>query len=189
LVAGRWRVAFRILRWQGGPLGESGRTAEWTGAESPSSLERRAWRAVEESVPGFDRVTLGFLTPTAFRRTGATRWNATNPLPAPHLVWGSLQRRWRSAFPDDPAAEWSPEWMDRHLALGRFEVRSAMMAFERHEGKVPGFLGEVEYQFHRELTAAERVRLWMWSEFARYAGVGTMTAWGMGQTLRVGGIK
>ena len=181
LLAGRWRTDFQVRRWCGWPLGEAGRAKDWTGAESKESLRAKGEGAVGRQM---DRLSLEFVTPTAFRKTGPERWNATTPLPIPAMVWGSLQRRWQETFPDEGETTWDAEFLGRVLALGRFEVRSAIMAFERHEGKVPGFIGEAEFQLHRDLSESQRVRLWMWSEFARYAGIGTMTAWGMGQARR-----
>jgi len=181
LIAGKSGVHFQIRRWitPRTPQVHRDMSGGWINQSNPECL--RAISAL--SAPG--AIRLEFISPTAFRR-GDSKWNSVVALPLPELVWGSLYRRWLQVFPAESATAspppiWNNEWFNANVSLGRFEIRSEMMNFQKHNGNVPGFVGAAEFQFHRKLSNDERRFLWMLCQFGIYAGVGSMTSWGMGQ--------
>lgn len=169
--AGRHEVPFSILGWrdQGCP---------WSGRQHLFDLSRLA--------PDADRAVFEFVTPTAFSRPkGRAHWGESLPLPLPELVFGGLWKNFVRVFPETQSVLAEPESLRALTALGRFEIRSAMMEFGRRGRRQPGFVGEAEVLFHPHLGAEDRQFLNLLAEFAFFAGVGTGTSWGMGQVRRL----
>jgi CRISPR-associated endoribonuclease Cas6 len=122
--------------------------------------------------------SLHLASPTAFQSQGVTR-----PLPDPALVFGSLVRTWNAFAPVALPDEGVRRYAENVVVISRFDLRSAL-GWERGRAMRIGATGKVSYR------ALNRDRYWLASlsllaDFARYAGVGTLTTMGMGQARRI----
>jgi CRISPR-associated endoribonuclease Cas6 len=123
------------------------------------------------------RVTLRFLSPTAFSSKGMQM-----PLPLPGLVFGSLVDRWNTFSP----VELSPHvraFGEDVVAVSKFDIKSVLVP-QKNGGRRAGAVGEVSY------VAQHDDRWWlaafqMLADFALFSGVGVQTSNGMGQCVRV----
>lgn len=123
------------------------------------------------------RVTMQFASPTAFHVNGMNM-----AVPLPDLVFGGLADRW-NAF--SPVAV-SPEvrrFCQSGLALSGFRLKSRGLPM-KDGGLQVGGVGEARY------VSVRYDRYWqgvvtLLAEYARFAGVGRGTAWGMGQARRL----
>jgi CRISPR-associated endoribonuclease Cas6 len=143
----------------------------WADAVTFEALARR-WQEAG-SVP--DRVTLHFVSPTAFRQDGH---NVIFPLEAE--VFRSLARKWRQFAP--PGLALPPALEEPGLIhASRYELQSVYRA----DGEFPqkAFQGWCEYVIDRRAEQAVACGVQMLADFAFYAGVGSMTTMGMGQVV------
>ncbi len=119
------------------------------------------------------QITLRFASPTAFRDG-----ERLNPLPVPEAVFGHLVEKWNRFGPVLlPAA--LREMAAARVAVMRFDLSSRTVRV-RSGGIRVGSIGTVTYGVlggDRYLTAV----MHLLGVFARYAGVGVLTAMGMGQ--------
>ncbi|NUM44663.1 MAG: CRISPR system precrRNA processing endoribonuclease RAMP protein Cas6 [Anaerolineales bacterium] len=119
------------------------------------------------------QVRMQFSSPTTFKSGGMNV-----PIPLPGLVFGSLLDRWNAyahiAFPAEVK-----RYAEECLAMSRLELASRGVPGKGGSMRV-GSVGEMQY------TTLNEDRYWMsvihtLAAFARYAGVGAGTSYGMGQ--------
>ena len=130
--------------------------------------------------PPSSRLALRFASPTVFRSSGVNV-----PLPLPGLVFEGLARRWNAFGPLRIPPE-VRRFADERMVISRYQLRTERVTFgdEGERGAYPGFVGVCGYAFRG------RDRYWMGlihllAAFALYAGVGTRTTMGLGQTRPV----
>lgn len=126
-------------------------------------------------------LTLHFLTPTTIRvgkwPDGQKRFLV---LPFPERIWYSLRRFWGAFGGEDPGKEYN-NWVERHVDVIAFEIKTRMLEFNRHPQV--GFVGWVSFR----ATSDDRDAMVLWhalADFAFYAGVGDQKTKGMGQVVR-----
>jgi CRISPR-associated endoribonuclease Cas6 len=140
------------------------------------------YRELWENAQPHNRVFMEFLTPTTFRQG-----DINLPLPVPRLVFGSLAAKWRYFAPEYELHPDLNQYLEQKLALGRFNVRSAILNYGRNR-KYVGFEGTCTYILRgntRDADTREIIRqVNMLANYAFYAGVGQKTTMGMGQARR-----
>jgi len=119
------------------------------------------------------RVTLRFASPTTFRSQGVNM-----PVPLPYLVYGSLLGRWQAYSPVAVSGEFR-RYAEEMVALARYRLRTRVVR-TKAGGMQVGFVGEASF------VALSADRYWVavlraLTGYAFYAGVGALTAQGMGQ--------
>jgi len=132
-----------------------------------------------------------FYSPTYFSRSGRDF-----PLPDPHLVFGSLVRRWNSHCVDFPIGRDLEEAFVRHIAIDDFSIESQTSMSRRdrssrgeHEILESGFVGRVAFKLHPAASHEELCAFAAMSQFADIAGVGAQTTHGFGAcSVSVGGF-
>ena len=161
-------VTFRVQGWLKEPCQHP--------LAARTSYEELAAPWLSGPSPAPKRVTLQFLSPTAFHSQGKNV-----PLPLPALVFGGLLERWNAFAP----IKFSPDFcsqVNASLVVSRFHLRSHMVPLAG--GRQVGFTGTCEYTALTEdpyFLALVNIL----ADFALYAGVGIKTAMGMGQTRRL----
>lgn len=123
------------------------------------------------------RVRLRFTSPVTFRQR-----ELNVPLPLPGLVFGGLADRW-NAFSSVAIGPEARRYAEECVALSSFTLRSRGMPI-KDGGLQIGAVGEAGY------VAVTFDRYWMstlslLADFAFYAGIGRLTAMGLGQARRV----
>jgi CRISPR-associated endoribonuclease Cas6 len=137
---------------------------------------------------GCPTVDLEFVTPLAFS-LGEQEWGGKRIelWPLPHLVFGSLARRWTEYAP--PECALLPdlkEWIERTVLTARHNVRT--VAITGAKGPQLGCIGMVSYRAMGKLAAPHDLYRAQWqalAAFASYSAVGYRTAMGWGQVRRV----
>lgn len=122
------------------------------------------------------KVTLAFVSPTAFREKGRT-----TILPLPRLVFGSLLRRWNSYVPE--AYHLNPALLhtiDAMVDIDRYQLETHMLNYRRYQLQI-GFVGKCTFAIRQDIASEFSKVLWLLAAYAFYAGVGYRTAMGMGQ--------
>lgn len=154
-----------------------------------SSMTEHVWAArtnYEELAMGWllardtpsTRIELSFASPTAFRSEGKAQI-----FPLPELVFGSLLDRWNAFAPMALPAE-TRRFAAECLAASRIHLSSHAAPF-KSDGLVKfGAVGVATY------AILNHDRYWLslinlLADYARFAGVGTSTALGMGQCRRL----
>ena len=118
-----------------------------------------------------------FVTPTSFR-TG----QFYQPLPIPRNVYESLWQKWNAFAPTELVI--SEEFLvtiASHLFLAMHRIRTCTIHGPRY--KALGFVGNCRFEVLGKVPEEHLRALTALSEFAFYAGVGSQTTEGMGQTL------
>jgi CRISPR-associated endoribonuclease Cas6 len=123
------------------------------------------------------RIKMNFTSPTAFHQRGMNM-----PVPLPELVFGGLADRWNAFSPIAISSE-VRRYCEECVALNNFKLRSRAVPMKENSLQI-GAVGETSY------VAVSYDRYWMGvlgllADFAFYAGVGRMTATGMGQARRL----
>lgn len=116
-----------------------------------------------------------FLSPTSFKQD-----QFIQPFPLPHLVFGSLWRRWNQFAP--PELQFLEQ--DWEGVTAAYELKT--YALKMKGGAEIGAQGWVRYIFPQPEQAKVATVL---SHFARFSGVGRKTAMGMGITKRWESVK
>jgi CRISPR-associated endoribonuclease Cas6 len=123
-----------------------------------------------------DRVTLHFLSPTAF--TGSV---GNTLFPLPDLVFRSILRKW-NAYAAVPIGDTIAEDL-----LARLQVESHHLAtrppVRLAGGSEKGFVGWCEYSVGHSASADVRTAMHVLARAAFYTGVGARTTMGMGQAV------
>lgn len=121
-------------------------------------------------------ITMRFASPCAFSM-GNRRFAL---FPEPVLLWVSLLRSWNRYAPTilqmDKAA--LREFIEQQVLVSDYELHTSRAIFATHTQK--GVLGTCTYQI--KTGEGYALQLATLAEFARYAGVGSKTTSGMGQT-------
>ncbi len=143
----------------------------WAGSTNYQSLSA-PWLLARKSPSR--RVRLRFASPTTFRSGGMNL-----PFPLPELVFGSLLERWNMFAPIELPAE-ARRFAAECIAVSRYELCSRSVRL-KGRGLRMGAVGWVEY------IALNPDRYWLslvalLSEYALYAGAGSGTPMGLGQT-------
>ena len=116
---------------------------------------------------------LVFRSPMVFKTEGRSE-----ALPLPHLVYGSLLRKWNAfspiTFPDDLL-----RYAAECLAVSRFDIHSVPVPLKQGGMRI-GTVGEIRYR------ALNRDKYWLsmlhsLNAFAAWSGIGAGTAYGLGQ--------
>jgi CRISPR-associated endoribonuclease Cas6 len=129
------------------------------------------------TLPPADLITMHFLSPTAF----SMKDRAFKLFPDPMWVWGSLVRDWNRYAPacfqiDKTFIQGATTSAIRVTSCK--ELHTEMLRYASHVQK--GFLGTCSYLLQDPVSAPYLTTL---AAFAPYAGVGSKTTMGMGQTL------
>ena len=170
---------FAVRRWIT-EAGNRGR-ATWAGCALPEEFWTIAQR---DAALQSDRIHLRFYSPTVFVRRSGSEWGRWNHLPQPETVFQSARNRLLAAYPDCPEP---PNWSEvlvSGLALGRFELNTRILSFDKHHRSRAGFVGDCEFLIHPDLAPPERLWLHLLAGMAMYTGLGSGASWGMGQVRR-----
>lgn len=118
---------------------------------------------------------LTFVSPTLFHKTGDINY----PLPAPELVFGSLQDRWMRFSPVPLPCDVKTQAVG--VEVDSYQLSTQRVSFERAgRGAFTGFVGEVSYRVTSGDSAFKRAITTL-AAYAMYAGVGIRTTMGLGQ--------
>jgi CRISPR-associated endoribonuclease Cas6 len=144
----------------------------WAGVTSCDELIQRNLLG-SDSPP--TKITLHFLSPTSFRSGGKNV-----PLPTPDLVFGSLLNSWNAVSNVSLPPE-GRDFASESMAISHFDLLSRAVSFGRFHSI--GCIGTCTY------VILDRDEYWvrgmnLLADFALYAGVGSKTTVGMGQTRR-----
>jgi len=156
-------------------------------------LEVKVARTPEEPAAGYSeyrqlweqsavsrRIIMEFLSPTTFRQG-----DVNLPLPVPRLIFAGLAAKWRHFAPDYPLHPGLDEFIEKHVALAEFNIKSALLDYGRNR-KFVGFKGSCSFIVSggdEDKDLAKQVS--MLADYAFYAGVGQKTTMGMGQARRM----
>jgi len=123
------------------------------------------------------RLTIDFVTPTVFKRTGDLQM----PLPLPEYVFGNLIDRWARLASTTPLHPDLRDWIQANVDIGYHRIGSERVSFERAgKGFMIGFIGSVGYRIHSsESPFLNQVHAL--AHYARFAGTGAKTTIGLGQ--------
>ena len=130
------------------------------------------------------RIRLVFASPTAFSvgRTDDGKKRRMVVFPQPELVWASLRGSW-NAFTDDEIPIEFERWVERNVVVR--EVRSWRTAMHRFRNGVQvGGRGDIIFEALDD-DSVNLHTLNALADFSFYAGIGTKTTMGMGQTRRL----
>lgn len=122
-------------------------------------------------------ITMRFISPTSFKRTGQIRV----AYPYPDLVFGSLFQKWRDVTPYHLPAELNVTIKDE-IHLETADIQTTELRFAKgRKGIVPCFTGTATYVIQESEPELRRY-IHALGEFAKYSGVGVQTTVGLGQT-------
>lgn len=142
----------------------------WTGTASFEDLVL--------SAPSHKKLTLQFASPTAFKKTG-NHWIV---LPEPERIFGSLLQRWNMfspiLLPDDLLGG-----LNEIMEIESYDLRTRSIQIEGGY-TVKGFVGRATFQIHSDNALLIQYLNGL-AQFAKYSGVGTRTAVGLGQVQQV----
>ena len=119
------------------------------------------------------RLHLSFRSPLVFKTEGRSE-----ALPLPHLVYGSLLRKW-NAFSPISFPEEVLRYAGECLGISQFNIRSVPIPLKQGGLRI-GAVGEIRYR------ALNRDKYWLsmlhsLTAFAAWSGIGSGTAYGLGQ--------
>ncbi|MCL0053026.1 CRISPR-associated endoribonuclease Cas6 [Dehalococcoidales bacterium] len=123
-----------------------------------------------------EKITLEFLTPTSFRVN-----EMQSLFPEPRLVLSSLLKRW-NVFSKTKLADEVSEIFPL-IQVSNYSLRTELVNFSKY--KIIGFKGRIEYRLPQKSPGTLLQATNALADFAFYAGVGTKTTMGMGQTRRI----
>jgi CRISPR-associated endoribonuclease Cas6 len=118
-----------------------------------------------------------FVTPTSFRMG-----RGHLPFPLPNSVYRGLWQKWNQFAP--PQFTMDKELLDtvqQQVFPSQHEIKTKLLP--RSGAKFLGFVGTCQFEVLGDISAEHLHNLTVLSEFAYYAGVGSKTTEGMGQTL------
>lgn len=121
------------------------------------------------------RFDLQFTTQTAFSQN-----KIHLPLPVPALMFRSWLERWNHFAPVYLGSDELVEYLSGAIALKQHKIQTRL--FHLHRGYINGFTGTVTLQtsYRTEPLLANVTHLLV--QYARFAGTGVKTRFGMGQT-------
>jgi len=158
-----------------------------TGAEHPRAGQVSYAELIEtaEHSPAPRYVTLGFVSPTTFRRSPPADSAFSHaarevPLPLPALLFGGLLSSW-NAFAPQPLPPELRTFARECVAVASYSLRTEVVEFGRgSRGRVRGFVGTCRFAI-RHNDPAWRRRIALLASFAPFSGVGWSTTMGLGQ--------
>lgn len=118
------------------------------------------------------KLTLRFVTPTAFRSGGRNML-----FPLPRLVWQSANRAWSAISRVDLGTNLH-ELAERYVQPSRFSLSTHILHFDRF--RHVGVVGRCEYILGTEDEDLRRA-MHLLARFCEYSGLGMKTTMGMGQ--------
>jgi len=126
--------------------------------------------------PPSRQIVLELASPTAFRSN-----DRVQPLPLPRMVFHSLWSRW-NAFAPTAFPQETQTYAEECLAISRFDLHSRPVSI--NGGMRIGAVGRMAY------TTLNYDRYWMsilhtLAAYARFSGIGILTAAGMGQSRAI----
>ena len=129
-----------------------------------------------ESMPpkGPELVTLRFDTPTTFRIE-----HSDYPFPEPKLVWSSLAMKWNQADMPEPVDFDTCRALSEQVVPWKWKGETVRLKLNNAIA-VTGFKGTFTYSLYN-LSEEQRRLFYRLACFAEFAGVGRLTAQGMGQ--------
>jgi len=142
----------------------------------------------------FDRLSIRFYSPTAFRVQDRTAGSPRNYVfPDPIHCFHSWLRKWDMVSPISVDKEALLDFVQRHIQFSRYSIKTKIMNFGGY--KQLGFVGDCEYRFTNHVPsdgsgrASNRTQELLkqadaLANFAFYCGTGYKTTMGMGQTRR-----
>ena len=139
-------------------------------------VAKTSWKSLSEVAPR-SRLPFCFASPTAFNIAG----KYYELFPEPLLVWKSLLRTWNTYAPEQLriAKEELYALIQQQVhVIGCDHLATHTLHYQKYAQK--GFTGTCVYEVSGDLDEMQKVTVL--AEFARYAGVGYRTTWGMGQT-------
>ncbi len=135
-------------------------------------LSEQDLRAAVAQLPDRANVQLTFLTPATFRHM-----QLNYPWPDPRILFPSLASRWARVGLTPLAWAGQLEFC-QHIVPNRWRGESVHIRFDQHK-QYEGFVGSFSYNLQL-LTAEQRQQIRLLAWFASLAGVGRMTAHGLG---------
>ena len=120
-------------------------------------------------------VTLEYVSPATFRLD-----KSDYPFPEPRRVWGTLAMKWNQLDMPEPVDVAQCKEVAEQVVPWKWAGRTERLRFNKNIA-VTGFVGKFTYSLHN-LDEEQRKIFYRLACFAEYAGVGRMTAQGMGQT-------
>lgn len=120
-------------------------------------------------------VTLQYVSPATFRLDASDY-----PFPEPRRVWGTLALKWNQLDMPEPVNVAQCKEVAEQVVPWKWEGKTERLKFNKNIA-VTGFVGKFTYSLHN-LNEEQRRIFYRLANFAEFAGVGRMTAQGMGQT-------
>lgn len=120
-------------------------------------------------------VTLQYISPTTFRLDASDY-----PFPEPRRVWGTLALKWNQLDMPEPVDVAECKAMAEQVVPWKWKGKTERLRFNKNIA-VTGFVGKFTYSLYN-LDEEQRKIFYRLAYFAEFAGVGRMTAQGMGQT-------
>ncbi len=138
-----------------------------------SERDLSSYENILKNTPQSDRITLGFLTPTTFRRG-----KADYPLPDPKLILKGLIKKWHT-FSEIKIETDLREAMDKKIKVAGAWIGTERVDFS-NMGFMTGFKGRVILSLD-DLSPEEKAWVCRLIRFSEFAGVGRKTTMGFGK--------
>jgi len=148
-----------------------------------------------DSASSFDKLSIRFYSPTAFKVHNGTSRNTQNyVLPDPSHCFQSWARKWNTLSSIHVDEEGLLNFAQRHIRFSRYSIKTRIMNFGGYTQL--GFVGDCEYQFVNDISPDRSERITngklqellrqadAMAKFAFYCGTGYKTTMGMGQTKK-----
>jgi CRISPR-associated endoribonuclease Cas6 len=128
----------------------------------------------------FSRVTLNFITPTAFSRRNGKHVEYRTDM-SPELVWKYARQKWGESGGSDPGQVFE-EWVRQYCIIENSSLTPQYVDFKKFH--VNGVRGRVAYALRDNTPQDDFHRLWCYlTHFMSYSSVGYKTTMGMGQVM------
>lgn len=155
----------------------------WAGTASVADLIDRAVAAMASNP---DRVLFELLTPTAFTLGSSFGWGSRSySFPDQELVFQSLRNRLLAHSPEHRHLFANFGLLSATIALGRFDLRTHVIALRRHQRLRSGAVGAIEFLVNPEISFDDRLALFLLSGYSFFSGIGGGTSLGFGQARSI----
>lgn len=145
--------------------------------KSPWALCRQWHELLGQATPQ-RRISLRFLSPTAFRSGG----KRNNLFPQPSLVFGSYLSRWNALNPVKLSLSVLGA-LDERVIPAQYRLETRILHFNNYQET--GFEGVCNYLIDSGMPDEDVLALNVLADFAFFSGTGAKTTMGMGQTRRI----
>lgn len=133
-----------------------------------------------EESPLFSRITLNFITPTAFSRRNGRHVEYRTDM-SPELVWKYARQKWGESGGSDPGPVFD-DWVRQYCVIESSSLTPQHVDFKRFH--VNGVRGRVSYALRDNTPPDDLHRLWCYlTHFMAYSSVGYKTTMGLGQVM------